>query len=214
MWRTGGVDILENPLSYDWNGKYSGHILPHCFASRCSFQEEFCGMENAVGMFSRIALPVALHSFQEELYLLFTVFVATVAPRASSPTPTGSPPKTPAPPTPATTPPPSGGSTGTCKQSGSLTGNTNSGCNTENNLECCQAGQLYPQFSCSAAVTPSTPATLTLNGFGSGQDGGGASECDGKFHPEPEMVAALSIELGKLGGTIRGPGAYSVGLYS
>ncbi|KAL2325046.1 hypothetical protein Fmac_024104 [Flemingia macrophylla] len=37
-----------------------------------------------------------------------------------------------------------------------------------------------------------THAILTVNNFGRGGDGGGASECDGKFHPLPQRVVALS----------------------
>ncbi|XP_027364620.1 ripening-related protein grip22-like [Abrus precatorius] len=37
-----------------------------------------------------------------------------------------------------------------------------------------------------------TQATLTLNNFGKGGDGGGPSECDGKYHPLPQRVVALS----------------------
>ncbi|KAK7278528.1 hypothetical protein RJT34_23558 [Clitoria ternatea] len=35
---------------------------------------------------------------------------------------------------------------------------------------------------------------LTVNNFARGGDGGGPSECDGKFHPLPERVVALSSE--------------------
>lgn len=45
----------------------------------------------------------------------------------------------------------------------------------------------------SPQINPSgTPAILTLNDFGRDGDGGGASECDGKFHPLPQRVVALS----------------------
>ncbi|TVU30276.1 hypothetical protein EJB05_21886, partial [Eragrostis curvula] len=37
-----------------------------------------------------------------------------------------------------------------------------------------------------------TPAVMTVNGFGRGEDGGGPSDCDGKFHSDHELVAALS----------------------
>ncbi|KAM3280434.1 hypothetical protein ACQJBY_047306 [Aegilops geniculata] len=33
---------------------------------------------------------------------------------------------------------------------------------------------------------------MTLNGFEKGQDGGGPSECDGKYHSNKEMIVALS----------------------
>ncbi|OEL17014.1 putative ripening-related protein 6 [Dichanthelium oligosanthes] len=47
----------------------------------------------------------------------------------------------------------------------------------------------------SPAVSPKgggTPAVMTVNGFERGQDGGGAAECDGHFHSNHEMIAALS----------------------
>ncbi|TKY51819.1 putative ripening-related protein 2 [Spatholobus suberectus] len=45
----------------------------------------------------------------------------------------------------------------------------------------------------SPAINPSgTHAVLTLNNFGHGGDGGPPSECDGKFHPLPQRVVALS----------------------
>ncbi|KAK7391617.1 hypothetical protein VNO78_20034 [Psophocarpus tetragonolobus] len=45
----------------------------------------------------------------------------------------------------------------------------------------------------SPAINPGgTRAILTLNNFGRGGDGGGPSECDGRFHPLPERVVALS----------------------
>jgi hypothetical protein len=37
-----------------------------------------------------------------------------------------------------------------------------------------------------------TPGILTVNGFEQGQDGGAESECDGQFHSNTEMIAALS----------------------
>ncbi|KAG2401976.1 ripening-related protein grip22-like [Vigna umbellata] len=45
----------------------------------------------------------------------------------------------------------------------------------------------------SPAYVPSgTHAILTVNDFARGGDGGGAAECDGKFHPLPQRVVALS----------------------
>ncbi|KAM3408753.1 hypothetical protein ACQJBY_001677 [Aegilops geniculata] len=38
----------------------------------------------------------------------------------------------------------------------------------------------------------STPGVMTVNGFQKGQDGGGPSECDGKFHSNKDMIVALS----------------------
>ncbi|XP_072969977.1 kiwellin-1-like [Typha angustifolia] len=80
---------------------------------------------------------------------------------------------------------------GACNPSGYLQGKPGS-CNTENGSECCAAGKSYPQYRCSPDVTSSTRATLTLNSFEPGGDGGGQSECDGKYHSNKERVVALS----------------------
>ncbi|KAL6883324.1 hypothetical protein ACP4OV_010738 [Aristida adscensionis] len=37
-----------------------------------------------------------------------------------------------------------------------------------------------------------TRAVMTVNGFQRGEEGGGPSECDGHFHSDGEMIAALS----------------------
>ncbi|KAK7343985.1 hypothetical protein VNO77_13157 [Canavalia gladiata] len=45
----------------------------------------------------------------------------------------------------------------------------------------------------SPEINPSgTHGILTVNNFAHGGDGGGPSECDGKFHPLPARVVALS----------------------
>ncbi|XP_058199875.1 kiwellin-like [Rhododendron vialii] len=69
-------------------------------------------------------------------------------------------------------PPPSDG----CQPSGTLT------CN----------GFSYPKYSCSPPITSSTPAKLTNNDFSQGGDGGGPSECDGKYHSNKNLIVALS----------------------
>lgn len=55
-----------------------------------------------------------------------------------------------------------------------------------------EANQFHVQFRCSAPVTSSTQASLTLNDFSQGGDGGSPSECDNKFHDNSERVVALS----------------------
>ena len=79
----------------------------------------------------------------------------------------------------------------TCNPSGFLKGKSGS-CNTELNAECCQSGEKYPQFKCSPPVTDKTRATMTINSFAEGGDGGGESACDGRFHSDNELVVALS----------------------
>ncbi|EHA8587972.1 Ripening-related protein 2 [Cocos nucifera] len=79
----------------------------------------------------------------------------------------------------------------TCSPSGELAGKAGN-CNTENNSECCQAGQKYPQYRCSPTVTGATSARMTINSFEKDGDGGGPSECDGNYHRNDESVVALS----------------------
>ncbi|KAJ0021375.1 hypothetical protein Pint_32122 [Pistacia integerrima] len=70
-------------------------------------------------------------------------------------------------------------------------GRTPSGqCQSSGTLRC--NGKSFPQFKCSPTVTSSTKAKLTNNDFSEGGDGGGPSECDGKFHDNSEPVVALS----------------------
>lgn len=81
--------------------------------------------------------------------------------------------------------------TNICKPNGFLKG-TAGNCNTMNDSECCENGKKYNTYVCSPTVTSKTPATLTLNGFGKGDDGGGAGACFGKFYRSNELVVALS----------------------
>ncbi|BAT11414.1 putative ripening-related protein 6 [Oryza sativa Japonica Group] len=37
-----------------------------------------------------------------------------------------------------------------------------------------------------------TPAVMTVNGFEEGEDGGGPAACDGRYHSDRSLVAALS----------------------
>ncbi|XP_078166484.1 putative ripening-related protein 1 [Carex rostrata] len=79
-----------------------------------------------------------------------------------------------------------------CQPSGYLKGTSTANCNTKNNSECCEANKSYPQYRCSPQVTSSTQARMMLNSFAEGGHGGGPSECDGKYHPDSELVVALS----------------------
>ena len=80
---------------------------------------------------------------------------------------------------------------GVCRASGYLPGRSGN-CVKSNDPDCCEDGKRYPQYRCSPPVTSSTPATLTLNSFEKGKDGGGPSECDNSYHSDEEMVVALS----------------------
>ncbi|XP_042515682.1 ripening-related protein grip22-like [Macadamia integrifolia] len=64
------------------------------------------------------------------------------------------------------------------------------GCSPAGKLRC--GSKTYTTYNCSAQVTSSTPAQLTNNNFEAGGDGGGASECDGKYHSNSERIVALS----------------------
>ena len=75
-----------------------------------------------------------------------------------------------------------------CRPSGRLQGpDTGHTCG-----ECCRPGHFYPTYRCSPLVTTQTKAIMTLNDFSEGGDGGGPSECDGKYHSNSERVVALS----------------------
>jgi hypothetical protein len=79
-----------------------------------------------------------------------------------------------------------------CQPSGYLRGTATTNCNMENNADCCQVDKSYPQYYCSPQVTRSTQARMTLNSFEEGGDGGGPSECDGRYHTNSELIVALS----------------------
>ena len=81
-----------------------------------------------------------------------------------------------------------------CSPSGKLKGkNPPPGqCNTGDGSECCKKGKTYTTYKCSPPVTQKTKATLTLNSFEKGKDGGGPSECDSKYHDDNTPVVALS----------------------
>ncbi|THG07763.1 hypothetical protein TEA_015577 [Camellia sinensis var. sinensis] len=51
---------------------------------------------------------------------------------------------------------------------------------------------MYTTYKCSPTVSSQTKATLTINSFQKGGDGGGPSECDGKYHSDDLPVVALS----------------------
>uniref|UniRef100_A0A0E0M936 Uncharacterized protein n=1 Tax=Oryza punctata TaxID=4537 RepID=A0A0E0M936_ORYPU len=99
-------------------------------------------------------------------------------------------------------PKPKQGGGGSCNISGFLHGKAGK-CNREHGSDCCVAGRRYPQFRCSPPVSARTPATLTLNSFARGGDGGGRSFCDDRFHPDTAMVVALSSGWLRLDGTRR-----------
>ncbi|XAR63077.1 hypothetical protein NMG60_11022891 [Bertholletia excelsa] len=81
-----------------------------------------------------------------------------------------------------------------CRPSGRIVGRKPppGRCNQENDSDCCAQGQTYTTYRCSPTVTSHTNAKLTLNSFEDGGDGGGPSECDGKYHSDDLPVVALS----------------------
>ncbi|RLN42268.1 hypothetical protein C2845_PM01G38730 [Panicum miliaceum] len=99
-------------------------------------------------------------------------------------------------------PHPGAGGGGTCRASGVLQGKAGK-CKKINGSDCCVAGHRYPQFRCSPPVSARTPATLTLNSFEKGKDGGGATFCDHRFYKDSAMVVALSSGWLRLDGTRR-----------
>ncbi|CAI5992497.1 unnamed protein product [Closterium sp. NIES-65] len=81
---------------------------------------------------------------------------------------------------------------GTCRPSGSFRAPAFVPCDSDNMSECCKPLATYYKYTCSPPVSNVTSAILTLNGFGDGEDGGGESSCDGRFHSNTERVVALS----------------------
>lgn len=69
---------------------------------------------------------------------------------------------------------------------------TSSECNI-NDDPCCVTGHKYGRYACSPAITsPATTATMTVNSFAEGGDGGGAGACFGKYYSDSDRVVALS----------------------
>lgn len=65
-------------------------------------------------------------------------------------------------------------------------------CNKEDDSACCKQGQIYPTYTFSPQASGSTGATLTLNSFEKGKDGGAASSCDNQYHSDDLPIVALS----------------------
>ena len=82
----------------------------------------------------------------------------------------------------------------TCRPSGRIRGRKPppGQCNQEHDSDCCVEGKTYTTYECSPPVTGHTKATLTVNSFAAGGDGGAPSECDNKYHSDDELVVALS----------------------
>ncbi|KAK9274425.1 hypothetical protein L1049_019240 [Liquidambar formosana] len=81
-----------------------------------------------------------------------------------------------------------------CNPSGKLRGKKPppGKCDHTNDSDCCEEGKYYNTYKCSPPVSHYTKATLTINSFEKGGDGGGPSECDGKYHSNDTPVVALS----------------------
>ncbi|XAR63075.1 hypothetical protein NMG60_11022888 [Bertholletia excelsa] len=89
-----------------------------------------------------------------------------------------------------------------CRPSGKIRGKKPppGQCNTHDDSDCCKQGKLYTTYKCSPQVSGSTKAILTLNSFENGEDGGGPSECDNKYHSDDTPVVALSTGWYSKGG--------------
>jgi hypothetical protein len=81
-----------------------------------------------------------------------------------------------------------------CKPSGKVKGKKppKNECNQDNGAECCEQGKFYTTYKCSPPVSAHTKGILTINSFEEGGDGGGQSECDGRYHDDDTPVVALS----------------------
>ena len=82
---------------------------------------------------------------------------------------------------------------GKCSPSGYLRGKSGN-CNKEHDSDCCVDGKMYPQYRCSPPITGNTGATMTINSFAKGGDGGGPSECDNQCHSDDELVLARLVD--------------------
>ncbi|KAL3743055.1 hypothetical protein ACJRO7_018368 [Eucalyptus globulus] len=78
-----------------------------------------------------------------------------------------------------------------CRPSGKLRG-TQGKCTSDYGADCCKSGEFYTTYKCSPPVTERTKATLTINSFDKGGDGGGPSECDNHYHSDDTPIVALS----------------------
>ncbi|XP_021900206.1 putative ripening-related protein 1 [Carica papaya] len=65
-------------------------------------------------------------------------------------------------------------------------------CDQGNESKCCKERKFYTTYKCSPPVIASTKATLIINNFEEGHDGGGPSECDNNYHLDKEPMVALS----------------------
>ncbi|XWS46068.1 hypothetical protein CRYUN_Cryun14cG0032700 [Craigia yunnanensis] len=69
----------------------------------------------------------------------------------------------------------------TCKPNGKIWGKKPLvQCNRDHDYDCCKKDELYNIYKCSPEVSNHTEATLTLNSFDEGEDGGAPFECDNK----------------------------------
>lgn len=79
-----------------------------------------------------------------------------------------------------------------CNQSGQLKGKKPPHGKCVNDPDCREQGKFYTTYTCSPPVAKQTKATLTINNFEKGGDGGAPSECDNKYHSNDTPVVALS----------------------
>ncbi|KAL4567094.1 hypothetical protein LXL04_022667 [Taraxacum kok-saghyz] len=79
-----------------------------------------------------------------------------------------------------------------CKPSGKLKGTKPPHGKCANDPDCCKPGEFYSTYKCSPIVTKNTKATLTINDFQKGGDGGGPAQCDEKYHSNDTPIVALS----------------------
>ncbi|XP_055821519.1 putative ripening-related protein 1 [Solanum dulcamara] len=79
-----------------------------------------------------------------------------------------------------------------CKPSGKIKGKNPPKDQCSPGDECCKEGKFYTTYKCSPPVSGHTKAILTINNFDKGGDGGGPSECSGKYYHNSVPVVALS----------------------
>lgn len=81
---------------------------------------------------------------------------------------------------------------GMCHASGYLTGKSGF-CITQNYADCCQEGQLYPQYCCTPPITDSTEAIMDIGCFSQGSDGGSPAECHSMLSTNINCLSFLNL---------------------
>ncbi|KAK3008018.1 hypothetical protein RJ639_014485 [Escallonia herrerae] len=96
-----------------------------------------------------------------------------------------------------------------CQPNGGITGTKSPAgqCNEENDSDCCVQGKFYTTYKCSPPVSADTSATLTVNSFQKGGDGGSLQNVITNT-----ILTTPQLWLDQLVGTAEGVGATTISL--